>query len=560
MQLKIIIILTFLLYQTGAYSKTTEKNEFNQKYLSNYFSALLSYDNQNNDDAIKFFNQSKKFLIKKHDKFLKKYVFSLVLNGQIKKAIDQLKILENSKNSNFFEAKLLLVVDNIAKKNYKNAEQILNKPSYIENSDNYEFVIYKIVEDYNKLFLTKKIQKNKENFGRLSLITNAFQNCYLDSKKKNSNFINLINSEEGDYSRYLFFHLSNIIKNKEYNIASDISKTIQPLSSSLLISQSKKWIEEKQFKKFDKCFSCNNEKHILAEFFFLMSNLFSSQDMYEKSNFYLRLSNYLNPKFYFNLSLIAENYYLNNNFDLAKNILKKFNSKDEIYYWYKIKKNAQILAKQKNDFSSLKYIENKFKNIKKPSTKILYDLANIYKKFKKYEKAIEYYSIVLSKLDYNSSIYADVLYRRGGSFERIGQYDKSDVDLLRSLEIVPGDPYTTNYLAYSWLERNHNIDKAIEMLEAAYKKKKNDPYITDSVGWGYYLLGDYYKSERYLKKALELMPYDPIVQDHYGDVLWQLNRKIQAKYFWESVLELEDTEEKMKRDIKIKLLNGPNKI
>ena len=216
--------------------------------------------------------------------------------------------------------------------------------------------------------------------------------------------------------------------------------------------------------------------------------------------------------------------------------------------------------KKKNDASSLKYIENEIKKIKNPSTKILYDLANIYKKFKKYKKAIENYSIVLSRLDNNSSTYADVLYRRGGSFERIGQYDKSDFDLLQSLEIVPGDPYTTNYLAYSWLERNYNIDKAIEMLEMAYEKKKNDPYITDSVGWGYYLLGDYNKSERYLKKALELMPYDPIVQDHYGDVLWQLNRKIQAKYFWESVLELEDTEEKMKRDIKIKLLNGPNKI
>jgi tetratricopeptide (TPR) repeat protein len=190
----------------------------------------------------------------------------------------------------------------------------------------------------------------------------------------------------------------------------------------------------------------------------------------------------------------------------------------------------------------------------------LYDLANIYKNFKKYEKAIEYYSIVLSKLDNNSSTYADVLYRRGGSFERIGQYDKSDADLLRSLEIIPDDPYTANYLAYSWLERNFNIVKAIEMLELAYKNKKNDPYITDSIGWGYYIMGDYNTSEKYLKKALELMPYDPIIHDHYGDVLWQLNRKIQAKYFWESVLDLEDAEEKMKKDIKFKLLNGPNKI
>ena len=560
MRLKIIIILSFLLYQTSVSSKTTEKNEFNQKYLSNYFSALLSYDNQNNDDAIKFFNKSKKFLIKKHDKFLKRYVFSLVLDGQIKKAIDQIKNLKNSENSNFFEAKLLLAIDSITKKNYKNAEKILNELSNIENSSNYEFVIYKIIEDYNKLFLTKKIQTKKENYGKLSLITNTFQNCYLNPKKKNSNFISLINSEDGDYSRYLFFHLANMIKNKEYDIANEISKTIEPLSSSLLISQSKKWIDEKQFKKFVNSFSCKNEKHILAEFFFLISNLFSSQDMFEESNFYLKLSNYLNPKFYFNLSLAAENHYLNNNFDLAKKILEKFNYKDEIYYWYKIKKSAQILEKQKNDVSSLKYIEKEIKNIKNPSTKILYDLANIYKKFKKYEKAIDYYSIVLSRLDNNSSTYANVLYRRGGSFERIGQYDKSDVDLLKSLEIVPDDPYTTNYLAYSWLERNYKIDEAIKMLEAAYEKKKNDPYITDSVGWGYYLLGDYKKSERYLKKALELMPYDPIVQDHYGDVLWQLNRKIQARYFWESVLELEDTEEKMKKNIKIKLLNGLNKI
>ncbi len=57
-----------------------------------------------------------------------------------------------------------------------------------------------------------------------------------------------------------------------------------------------------------------------------------------------------------------------------------------------------------------------------------------------------------------------------------------------------------------------------------------------------------------------LLPLTSVIHDHYGDVLWQLNRKIQAKYFWESVLELEDAEEKMKKDILFKLLNGPNKI
>ena len=60
--------------------------------------------------------------------------------------------------------------------------------------------------------------------------------------------------------------------------------------------------------------------------------------------------------------------------------------------------------------------------------------------------------------------------------------------------------------------------------------------------------------------AAAVMPDDPIVNDHYGDVLWQLDRKLQAKYFWEHVLELEDTEEEMKKDIENKLIDGPRKI
>ena len=56
------------------------------------------------------------------------------------------------------------------------------------------------------------------------------------------------------------------------------------------------------------------------------------------------------------------------------------------------------------------------------------------------------------------------------------------------------------------------------------------------------------------------MPDAPIVNDHSGDVLWQLDRKLQAKYFWEHVLELEDTEEEMKKDIENKLIDGPRKI
>ena len=556
MYLKILIILFSLLYQNTAHSKATEKNQFNQKYLSNYFSALVSVTNQKNDDAIIFFNSSK-FLMNKHDSFLREYVFSLVLGGQVKNAINQIK---RSNNSNFFEGDLLLALESITKKNYKQAEKRLKKLLAYQENEAYEFVIIKILESYNHLFLNSKIKKNSRNLGRIDLITSSFQNCYLGRKKTESNFLNLINSSENEYSRYLFFHLGNIIENKDYELVNEISKTIDPLMSSLLIAQSKKWIDENKYEKFNNYFSCKSENDLLAEFFFLIANLYSSQDLFKESNFYLNLSNYLNPKFYFNLSLLAENYHLNNNLEFAKKILNELSDEEEVYHWFKTKKITQFLAEQEKDNEALDYFEKKINKFKNPSTKILYDIANIYKKFKNYEKAIEYYSLVLSKIDKNTSTYADVLYRRGGSFERMGNYEMADIDLLKSLEIRPDDPYSLNYLAYSWLERKFKIKEAMEMLNKAYNEKENDPYITDSVGWGYYLIGDYENAEKYLRKAVELMPDDPIVNDHYGDVLWQLNRKMQAKYFWKSVLEFEDTDDKMRKDIQNKLLNGPSKI
>ena len=63
-----------------------------------------------------------------------------------------------------------------------------------------------------------------------------------------------------------------------------------------------------------------------------------------------------------------------------------------------------------------------------------------------------------------------------------------------------------------------------------------------------------------MKKAIVIMPLDPIVNDHYGDILWRLNRKIEATYFWRNVLTFKDTEEEKKKQIYYKLLKGLKKI
>ena len=47
--------------------------------------------------------------------------------------------------------------------------------------------------------------------------------------------------------------------------------------------------------------------------------------------------------------------------------------------------------------------------------------------------------------------------------------------------------YVINYLAYSWIEKGINIEKSLKMLEKANRLRSNDGYITDSLGWGYFL-------------------------------------------------------------------------
>ena len=187
-------------------------------------------------------------------------------------------------------------------------------------------------------------------------------------------------------------------------------------------------------------------------------------------------------------------------------------------------------------------------------------MASITKGLKKYDIAVEYYNKILSKIDINNESYAKILYRRGGSYERLGNFEQSDKDLLKSLELNSEDAYVLNYLAYSWLERDHKINIAIQMLEKAYKLKKNDAFIIDSIGWAYYLVGDFVKAEKLMKRALILMPDDPTVNDHYGDILWKLNRIVQAQYYWKSVLRSKNAEKDMKDKINIKLLKGPKKI
>jgi len=552
--IKLLVILG-VFYQTSAYSKSASFNEFNSRDLTNYFSGIIAFENRDNSDALKFFNAAK-ILLNKHDLYLERYVYSLVLENKVAQAINIIENNSNKSNSDFFDAYLLLIIDSLKKNNFEKAEKYLNQSLKFQNQNRFNLVIFETLRQYLYTFKNKKILSSKKNFGNISVINQAFQRCYLKQDNTRSSFLNLINNPDGDYSRYIFFYINYLIENKKIDDAKEVANQFDYISSTLLLAQTKSWLEKNQFKEFNKIFSCNNHNDIISEFLFLISNLYSSQNDFEKSNFYLNLANYLNPKFFLNISLLAENFYLNQEYEKVKKVLKIFDKKYEFYYWFRVKKETQIIINENGYEEGIDYISSKFKNLNEPNLKMVFDIANFYKNSKNYENAIKHYTEIITSLSDESEIKSDLLYRRGGSYERLGNYKKADEDLLSSLRINPDDAYVLNYLAYSWLERDHQIDEAFEMLKKAYELRSNDPYIIDSIGWAFFLIDNYTEAEKHLKRAVELMPEDPTVNDHYGDILWKLNRKIQARYFWNNVLSFDDTDEDLRKKINIKIIEG----
>ena len=552
---KIIFILLIFFFAQKANSKV-EENNFNKTELSNYLSAIISLNNQQNEQSLKYFNSSK-ILIEKHKNYLKKFTFSLVANQKVKRAIQEIKILKNKKEADFFEAYVLLILDSITKKKYEDSEKYLNNLGKFKEMSAFENAIYDTLRIYLWTFKNKKLSSKKTSYENLNLLNNTFLKCYLNDSSTHVSFINLVNSSTVDYSRYLFFYANYLLSINKVNEAKKIFKDQDPLSSGILILQTKDWLNNNQIEKIKKIFSCKSENDLLAEFFFLISNLYSTQKDINNSNFYLNISNFLNKKFEANKLLTVDNYFSLKKFKKVKKILIDFDEEDKVFYWFKIKTNTKIIALKQNQDQALNYIESKYNKINNKTEKIIFDMANIYKNYKKYDEAILLYSKLIRTFNKDMEIYADLLFRRGGSNERLGNFKKSDEDLLLSLKILPNNSYTLNYLGYSWLERKINIPKAVEMLETAYKNNPDDPYITDSIGWGYYLIGRYEEAERLMRKAIILMPDDPIVNDHYGDILWSLNQKLQARYYWRSILNLNEADDSMRDRVKYKLIRGP---
>ena len=139
-------------------------------------------------------------------------------------------------------------------------------------------------------------------------------------------------------------------------------------------------------------------------------------------------------------------------------------------------------------------------------------------------------------------------YVRGISYERLGEWDKAEADFRESLALNPGQPLVLNYLGYSLVEKNLKIDEARGMIEEAVAADPDNGYITDSLGWVLYKLGEYDEAVPHMERAAELLPTDPVINDHLGDVLWKVGRRNEALFQWKRALSFDAPDDEADAD------------
>ena len=542
-----------------SYSKAPEFN-YNAKSISNYFSGLIYFDDLDFVKSEKAFKKLKNFE-EKSTKYSSKFMHSLINLGKYKEARKYSKKLENKNKSNF-ESNLFLGLSEFKEKNYVNAKSYFDK---LENNYRHQ-LIFEVLKMSLNSWTEIAISKDKEKiqlinmpytgYRNIVLIQKVFANCYLGTSNTFNEFERITQSNKSNFSRYHFFFANYLLNNKRKEESKNfINSASKKFPGNLLINQFKKNLENKDRNNFE--FDCANSSNIMAEIFYIYANALSSQGDYKLSNFYINLSKFLNPKFMSYDALLAENFFILKKNNEAKLFYEKLSKLGSTYKWYAAKKISVILDEENKD--SINFLSKSYNEIE-PGIYDTFDFANFLRGKEVYEKAINLYTQLLTKIEKSHELFPKILERRGMAYERSDKWNLAEKDLLMSLKVLPKEPYVMNYLAYSWVEKNKNIETALNMLREANRIKKNDGYITDSLGWALYKLKNFSEAKLYLEKAIILMPQDPVVNDHFADCLWMNNNKIQARYFWKNVLKLKNADKELKNKVEKKLLLGLQSI
>ena len=174
---------------------------------------------------------------------------------------------------------------------------------------------------------------------------------------------------------------------------------------------------------------------------------------------------------------------------------------------------------------------------KPDDTRAYLALGGVHATKKDFKSAADVYDKAVASIGTPDRADWNLFYQRGIAHERTKTWPVAEESFKTALKLYPDQPQVLNYLGYSWVDMNMNLDEALGMIRKAVELRPDDGYIVDSLGWAYYRLGRFDEAAAELEKAISLRPEDATINDHLGDAYWRVGRKIEARFQWQHALD-----------------------
>lgn len=296
-----------------------------------------------------------------------------------------------------------------------------------------------------------------------------------------------------------------------------------------------------------------NAKQGISDALFSTGQALARQRSIPAGIIYLRLARALTPEFAGAALLLANLLETDNQYESAAYAYDDAVD-DPVLGWTARYKKAMILARLDETDEAIDMLERMVKD-RSDDLPVASSLAELLRSEERYDDARKQYDKVIAQVDTLEARHWPLLYARGISLERLGEWRSAEADFLSALELNPNEPLVLNYLGYTWVDQGVNLEKALGMIERAVEQRPEDGYMIDSLGWALYRLGQYEEAAAWLEKAVGLKPEDPTINDHLGDAYWRIGRRLEAKFQWRHAVAMGPEDEDLAQ-IRAKIVDG----
>ncbi|MDA8360489.1 MAG: tetratricopeptide repeat protein [Gammaproteobacteria bacterium] len=145
----------------------------------------------------------------------------------------------------------------------------------------------------------------------------------------------------------------------------------------------------------------------------------------------------------------------------------------------------------------------------------------------RYADAIAVLNQALARVQHTGAL----LYARALDEERLHHVSAAIADLRGLLVRRPDNPMVLNALGYTLVSHKRHRQQGLALVRKALSLDPGNPYILDSVGWAYFMLGQPSLALPYLHHAYQLS-HDGTVAAHLGRALWAVGDHDAARALW----------------------------